>query len=314
MDKTSEGYTDTQTTSSSGGYSTQTPSTARHYFRIIWRTIKKYPTGAFGLLILVLVLIFTLSAGVLTPYRYDRTISTKAAPIMSRGFENELLVLGGDELGRDILTRLQHAGRTSFVIGIAAPLLGVTIGTIIGIVSAYKGGVFDLLVQRVIDVLISLPGLVLAMAVTLALGFSIWGVIIALAINSVGNASRVVRSHALTQSQLEYVQAAKALGSSDMRMIFRHLLPNSMAVSLVLFTVGVGTAITAEAGLSFLGLGVQPPTPSWGNMLTFAQQYFRFGAHIAILPGLTIAIVVFAINLVGDSLRDILDPRLRGRG
>ena len=263
---------------------------------------------------LILILLFIISAGFLTPHKYDRTLSGKASPMMSRGFDDELLVLGGDELGRDILTRLQHAGRTSFVIGLAAPLLGVTLGTIIGIVSAYRGGIVDLLVQRVVDVLISMPGLVLAMAVTLALGFSVWAVIIALSLNVVGGSSRVVRSHALTQSQLEYVQAARALGASDLRIIFRHLLPNSMAVSLVLFTVGVGAAITAEAGLSFLGLGVQPPTPSWGNMLTFAQQYFRFGAHIAIIPGLTIAIVVFAINLVGDSMRDILDPHLRGRG
>jgi peptide/nickel transport system permease protein len=190
-----------------------------------WRAVKKHPTGTIGLVLLVLILVFILSAGYLTPHKYDRTISTKAASMMSHGFEDELLVLGGDELGRDILTRLQHAGRTSFVIGLASPLLGVTLGTIIGIVSAYRGGVVDLLVQRVVDVLISLPGLVLAMAVTLALGFSVWGVIIALSLNVVGGSSRVVRSHALTQSQLEYVQAARALGASDLRIIFRHLLP-----------------------------------------------------------------------------------------
>ena len=141
----------------------------------VWRTIRRHPTGAVGFLILVLILLFILSAGYLTPHKYDRTLSGKAAPMMSRGFDDEVLVLGGDELGRDILTRLQHAGRTSFVIGLAAPLLGVTLGTIIGIVSAYRGGIVDLLVQRVVDVLISLPGLVLAMAVTLALGFSVWG-------------------------------------------------------------------------------------------------------------------------------------------
>ena len=157
---------------------------------------EKHPTGAVGLAVLILILLFILSAGLLTPHRYDRTLSGKAAPMMSRGFDDELLVLGGDELGRDILTRLQHAGRTSFVIGLAAPLLGVTLGTIIGIVSAYRGGVVDLLVQRVVDVLISLPGLVLAMAVTLALGFSVWAVIFALSLNVVGGSSRVVRSHA----------------------------------------------------------------------------------------------------------------------
>jgi ABC-type dipeptide/oligopeptide/nickel transport system permease subunit len=172
----------------------------------------------------------------------------------------------------------------------------------------------DLLVQRLVDVMISLPGIVLSMAVILALGFSLWAVIVALSINGVGGAARVVRSHALSQSQMEYVDAARALGASDWRIVLKHLLPNSMAVSLVLFTVGVGAAIVAEAGLSFLGLGVQPPTPSWGNMLTFAQNSFRFGPHIAIIPGLTISIVVLSLNLVGDTMRDALDPHLRGRG
>jgi ABC-type dipeptide/oligopeptide/nickel transport system permease subunit len=187
-------------------------------------------------------------------------------------------------------------------------------GTLLGIASAYRGGVVDLLVQRLVDVMISLPGIVLSMAVILALGFSLWAVIVALSINGVGGAARVVRSHALSQSQMEYVDAARALGASDWRIVLKHLLPNSMAVSLVLFTVGVGAAIVAEAGLSFLGLGVQPPTPSWGNMLTFAQNSFRFGPHIAIIPGLTISIVVLSLNLVGDTMRDALDPHLRGRG
>jgi peptide/nickel transport system permease protein len=274
---------------------------------------RRYPSGAFGLVLIVAVIVFVSTAGMLTPFESHRTIAPKAMAPFSRDFDGAMMWLGSDELGRDVFTRLQHGGRTSLVIGLLAPLLGTAMGTLLGIASAYRGGVVDLLVQRLVDVMISLPGIVLSMAVILALGFSLWAVIVALSINGVGGAARVVRSHALSQSQMEYVDAARALGASDWRIVLKHLLPNSMAVSLVLFTVGVGAAIVAEAGLSFLGLGVQPPTPSWGNMLTFAQNSFRFGPHIAIIPGLTISFVVLAINLLGDTLRDALDPHLRGR-
>ena len=266
------------------------------------------------MLFLLLQIFFVGTAGLLTPFQHHRTIAAKTRPPLTESLDGELMLLGSDELGRDVFTRLQYGGRTSLFVGVTAPLLGTFLGTLLGIVSAYRGGTVDLLLQRVVDAVISLPGLVLAMAVVLAVGFTVWGVISALAFGYVANTARVVRSHALSQVRMEYVDAARALGASHSRIIFRHLLPNSMAVSLVLFTVGVGAAIVAEAGLSFIGLGVQPPTPSWGNMLTFAQQSFRFGSHIAIIPGVTIAVTVLSINLVGDTLRDILDPHLRGRG
>ena len=167
--------------------------------------------------------------------------------------------------------------------------------------------------QLLVDTLLVLPGLVLAMAITVAFGFTTLVVIIALAVNVIAGTSRIVRSHALTLTQMQYVDAARATGVSNWGIIFRHLLPNSMAVSIVLFTVSMGSAITAEAALSFLGLGIQPPTPSWGNMLSNAQTFFDLGPHIAIAPGATITVAVLAINLFGDSLRDVLDPRLRGR-
>ena len=180
------------------------------------------------------------------------------------------------------------------MVGITAPLIGVTLGTILGIASAHYGRLFDLLSQRLVDTLLVLPGL-------------------ALAVNVVAGTARTVRSHALTLTQMQYVDAARATGVSNWGIIFRHLLPNSMAVSIVLFTVSMGSAITAEAALSFLGLGIQPPTPSWGNMLSNAQTFFDLGPHIAIAPGATITVAVLAINLFGDSLRDALDPRMRGR-
>ena len=277
------------------------------------RLARKHPTGAAGLAVLVAMTLFVLAGDLLTPFQAHRTIALRSQPPLSSGFEGDRLWLGSDELGRDILTRILRGGRTSMFVGFMAPLIGTVTGTLLGIISAYRGGIVDLLMQRLIDVLIAMPGLVLAMAVVMALGFSVPGVILALSLGVVGNAARVVRSHALSQARMEYVYAARALGASDRRIVLRHLLPNSMAVSLVLFTVGVGAAIVAEAGLSFIGLGVQPPTPSWGNMLTFAQGSFRFGPHIAIIPGLAIAIAVLSINMVGDALRDTLDPHLRGR-
>ncbi len=274
---------------------------------------RRHPTGAIGAFVLVVVAFLVVFASFISPFRYDRTVSAMVQAPMSETRDGRTLLLGSDELGRDIVTRLLHGGRTSLMVGLSAPLIGVTLGTLLGIASAHYGKLFDLLAQRLVDTLLVLPGLVLAMAITVAFGFTTLVVIIALSVNVVAGTSRTVRSHALTLTQMQYVDAARATGVSNWGIIFRHLLPNSMAVSIVLFTVSMGSAITAEAALSFLGLGIQPPTPSWGNMLSNAQTFFDLGPHIAIAPGATITVSVLAINLFGDSLRDVLDPRLRGR-
>ena len=232
---------------------------------------------------------------------------------MTETRQGERLWLGADEIGRDMLSRMLHGGRTSLFVGLAAPLLGIGMGTVLGIASAYYGGKTDLVVQRFVDVVITLPGLIVAMVVIMSLGFSMIVVIIALSITMSGTTVRVVRSLALSLTQTEYIAAARAIGASNLRVILRHLAPNTFAVSMVLFTVNVSVAITSEASLSFLGVGIQPPTPSWGNMLSTAQLYFQRAEHIALIPGIAITIVVFASNMFGDSLRDALDPRLRGQ-
>ncbi len=277
------------------------------------RFARRHPTGALGAIVLVVISVLVVFANFVSPFRYDRTISAMVQAPMSEARGGGTMFLGSDELGRDIVTRLLHGGRTSLLVGISAPLIGVTLGTILGIASAHYGRWFDLLSQRLVDTLLVLPGLVLAMAITVAFGFTTLVVIVALAVNVVAGTARTVRSHALTLTQMQYVDAARATGVSNWGIIFRHLLPNSMAVSIVLFTVSMGSAITAEAALSFLGLGIQPPTPSWGNMLSNAQTFFDLGPHIAIAPGATITVAVLSINLFGDSLRDVLDPRMRGR-
>ena len=273
---------------------------------------RNHPTGAAGGIVLGTIILLVALAPIISPFRFDRTVGRQLLPPMSQAtLEEGTLWIGSDELGRDVVSRLLYGGRVSMFVGIMSPLIGVAFGTVLGIASAYFGKAFDLLVQRLVDTVLILPGIVVAMTITVAFGFTVPVVIAALAVSYSASSVRVVRSRALTLSGMQYVEAARAIGSSDTRIIFRHLVPNSLPVSMVLIAVSVGAAITAEAALSFLGIGIQPPIPSWGNMLTRAQQSFDLAPHIAIAPGLAITVVVLAINLFGDSLRDVLDPRLR---
>ena len=278
-----------------------------------WRFAKANPAGGVGGAILIVVTLMALFAGLITPFRYDRSVGSRLSPPGSEARDGSTMILGGDESGRDVFTRTLHGGRTSLYVGLAAPFLGVGVGLLLGIASAYFGGIIDLMTQRVVDALLIVPGLVLAMVITLSLGFFVEIVIVAIAINMVGGVSRVIRSHALVLRESQYVEALRAMGASNTRIILRHLVPNSFAPAMVLFAVSVGGAITTEASLSFLGLGVSPPRPTWGAMLSNAQQFFRTGVHIVLVPGFAIGITVLAVNLFGDALRDSLDPRLRGR-
>lgn len=276
------------------------------------RFLRAHPTGSIGLCILVVVLLLVTLAGEISPFNYNRSVAAPVQAPMSAARTGERLWLGSDEIGRDVFSRLLHGGRTSLLVGFLAPLLGVSVGTVLGVASAYFGGLIDLLLQRLVDVFLVLPSLVVAMATTVTFGFTIQVVILALAVIIASNTVRIVRSQALSLRQMQYVEAAQVMGGSSWRVVFRHLVPNTLPVSIVLITVSIGSVITVEAALSFLGIGIQPPTPSWGNMLTFAQLYVENGPHIALVSGITIDIVVLAVNLVGDALRDALDPRLRG--
>ncbi len=274
--------------------------------------VRSHPTGAAGGLLLLVIIVLVMLANLISPFRFDRTVARQLQPPLSEAaVGGGTLWVGSDELGRDVVSRLLHGGRVSIFVGIMSPLIGVAVGTVLGIASAYFGSWFDLLVQRLVDTVLILPAIVVAMTITVAFGFTVPVVIIALAVSFSASSVRVVRSRALTLSQMQYVEGARAIGSSNTRVIFRHLVPNSLPVSMVLIAVSVGAAITAEAALSFLGIGIQPPIPSWGNMLTRAQLNFDLAPHIAIAPGAAISVVVLAVNLFGDSLRDVLDPRLR---
>lgn len=218
--------------------------------------------------------------------------------------------LGTDAVGRDILARLIYGTRVSLQVGVVAVGIAASLGTAVGLASGYYGGFVDNLLMRIVDVFLAFPVIVLAIAIIAVLGPSLVNVMIALGLVAWTTYARVVRGQVLVLRELDFVQAARAVGTGDVRIIVRHILPNAIAPIIVLATVGMAGAIIAEAALSFLGLGVQPPTPSWGSMLNEGRAFLRIAPHISTLPGLAIMITVLGFNFLGDGLRDALDPRL----
>ena len=268
---------------------------------------KDKPLGAFGGAIAALLIIVAVLAPVIAPHDPVATDhnSVLAAPSPS-------MILGGDQIGRDVFSRLVYGARISLLVGILSVLFGVTIGLAVGLVSGYFGGIVDLGAQRIMDAVMAFPALILALSIMAVMGASIVNVIIALAAVFVPGAARTIRSQALSIKEMDYVLAARAIGSSDLRIMIRHMAPNLAATYIVLATISLGWAIVVEASLSFLGVGVPPSVPTWGGMLTGATKYVETAWWVAVFPGLAIAIVVFAWNLLGDGLRDVLDPKLRG--
>jgi peptide/nickel transport system permease protein len=263
--------------------------------------------GAAGALIIIVMALAALLANWLAPY--DPLENDFSAMLQAPGWRHWL---GTDSFGRDVLSRILYGARTALWIGFCSSGIGTTVGTIIGVSSAYFGGRVDLSMQRVMDILLSFPLIVLALVVVAIMGSGIWNVIFAIAVPMVPRAALVVRSSALALRQMLFVEAALTLGSSHWRVIFRHMLPNVMAPYLIMVTAFLGQAILLEASLSFLGLGVAEPTAAWGLMLRGAAVEFAERAPwMALFPGIAISLAVFAFNIFGDSLRDALDPKLR---
>jgi peptide/nickel transport system permease protein len=268
---------------------------------------RRWPLGAAGAVIILLMI----GSGVFAPFiaPYDPLETDFAAQFSPPTTAHWL---GTDAFGRDLLSRIIYGSRTALLVGFASALLGATLGAILGVASAYFGGRIDLVVQRLVDIFLAFPIIILALAVVSMLGTGISNVIMAITVPMVPNCARVVRSSALAVRQMPYVDAARAAGFGYARIIFRHMLPNVMAPYLIMLTAFVAQAILLEASLSFLGLGVAEPTPAWGLMLRGAAVEFAESAPwMAIFPGLAISLGVFAFNLFGDSLRDALDPKLR---
>jgi peptide/nickel transport system permease protein len=269
--------------------------------------VRRRPLGAAGAAIIVLMILAAVCAPIIAPY--DPLETDFLAMLSPPSAEHWL---GTDAFGRDLLSRLIYGARTALLVGFASAFLGATLGALVGVSSAYFGGRVDLLIQRVVDIFLAFPIIILALSVVSILGAGIGNVIMAITVPMVPNCARVVRSSALAVRQMPYVEAAQAVGSRHGRIIFRHMLPNVMAPYLIMLTAYVGQAILLEASLSFLGLGVAEPMPAWGLMLRGAAVEFAESAPwMAIFPGLAISLGVFAFNLFGDSLRDALDPKLR---
>ena len=263
--------------------------------------------GAVGAVVVLVMLVFAVFAGVLAPY--DPVAVDFGAMLAA---PNSTHWLGTDAFGRDVLSRLIYGSRTALLVGFGAALMGATFGAILGVGSAYFGGLVDLYLQRLMDIFLSFPLIILALALVAILGNSIPNVTMAITIPMIPRAALVIRSSALTIREMPYVDAARAAGFGHVRIILRHMLPNVVASYLIMLTAFLSQAILAESSLSFLGLGVQEPTPAWGLMLRGAAVDFAEAAPwMALFPGLSISLAVFAFNLFGDSLRDALDPKLR---
>ena len=284
--------------------------------RTILDFIIQQPLGFIGLIMIIIMFAAAIFAPHVAPFNPE-DVDFEASPALGGGQPSWEHLLGADAFGRDILSRLIYGARTALSIGFLSAMLGCTVGAIIGTTSAFYGGKVDLLIQRFIDLMLSFPIVVLAIVViaifpkTVVVGIDI-NVIIAIAIPFTPKVARVIRAQALTIVTLPYIDAAKASGYSASRIIFRHIIPNVSAPFLIMLTAFIGQAILLEASLSYLGLGVVEPTPSWGLMLSGVNSdYYRTAAWMIIYPGLAVSIAVFSFNLLGDSLRDWLDPKLK---
>jgi len=275
----------------------------------LWGLCKRQPLGAAGAFVVIGMILMAIFANFLSPY--DPTANSFEHMLEAPNAE---FWFGTDQFGRDILTRLIYGARTALFVGFTCAFVGAFGGLVLGVASAFFGGKFDLIVQRIMDVFMAFPLIILALAVVATLGTGVQNVIIAITIPFIPQCARVVRSSALSIREIPYVDAARACGFSDARIILRHMVPNVMAPFLIMLTTFVGQAILLEASLSYLGLGVQEPTPAWGLMLQGgAEEYAESAPWVPIFPGIAISLAVFGFNLFGDALRDLLDPKLRNR-
>ncbi len=272
----------------------------------LWRTARRYPIGILGAIVVIAVVVVALLADVITPYDPTWQIADRLNPPDADYF------LGADEFGRDIYSRIIYGARISLYVGMVSVIfIAVPVGVTFGVLAGYYGGWIDTVLSRTVDILFAFPSIVLAITIVGILGPSLTNAMIAIGIVYSPTFARIARGSTLSVVNLDYITASKTIGSKNLRIIIRHILPNIAAPLIVQTTLALSTAILAEASLSFLGLGTQPPTPSWGTMLGTGRRYMELAPWVAIFPGVAIMIVVLGFNLAGDGLRDALDPRLR---
>ncbi|KMY51835.1 ABC transporter permease [Peribacillus loiseleuriae] len=275
--------------------------------RSLFKKLIRNRFAAFGLFIMLLLILTAIFAPILATHSPDKMNVTKT--LLGIGAEGHLL--GTDNYGRDIFSRLVYGARISILVGLGAVLFGAVIGSLLGVIAGYFGGKFDSIIMRIMDGLSAFPFILLAITLMSVLGQGLLNVIIAIGIGNIPGFARVVRGQVLSVKQSEYIEVTRSLGAKHGRIIFHHVLPNSIAPLIVYATMSIAGAIISEASLSFLGLGVQPPTASWGSMLQDGKNFLVLNPHMATIPGLAILITVVGINLFGDGLRDALDPKMK---
>ena len=275
-------------------------------WRDVWRRLRKNRMAMFGLCVLILLVFLAIFADVVAPYGYDDQNYSQMLELPSWQH-----IMGTDNYGRDIFSRIVYGTRISLLIGFISLAISTIVGSILGACAGYFGGASDTIIMRGSDILMAIPRTVLAIAIATTLGPGLVNAMIAVAIGTIPSFTRVVRASTLTVKDQEYVEAARAIGASNFHIIKKYVFLNVLAPIIVQATLGVGTAILLAASLSFLGIGISPPTPEWGSMLSAARSYMRDYWHMVLFPGLAIMITVLALNLFGDGLRDALDPKLK---
>ena len=272
----------------------------------VFKELRKNSTAMLGLCILLVEIILVILAPVIAPYDYTAMdiVAAQQGPSAAHWF-------GTDELGRDIFSRVFYGGRYSISMGVLAVMISTTVGMTIGAIAGYFGGKVDNILMRLLDVIQSLPAMLLSIVLSAVLGPGYFNTILALSVNGMPASARMLRAQMMKVRGNEYIEAAQSINCSKFRIIVRHMIPNSFSPNIVQATMSIAHMIVMAASLSFIGLGVQPPTPEWGAMLTGARQFIRQCPHMVIFPGLAIAVTVLAVNLMGDGLRDALDPKLK---
>jgi peptide/nickel transport system permease protein len=281
------------------------PLKERSYYQQVWLRVRRSPNAILGGSVLLILIVLALLADRIAPF--DPLEMRVGAPFEA---PNAIHWMGTDNFGRDVLSRVLFGARISLVVGFLAVLISLTAGTLSGLVAGFYGGWWERIIMRVIDAMLAFPGILLALAIVATLGSSLVNVMIAVGIAAIPTYTRVVRSTVLSSKSELYVLAARCVGVQTPTLIRRHILPNILAPIIVLSTVSIGTAIISAASLGYLGLGAQPPTPEWGLILNQGRSYLRQAWWISTFPGLTIMATVFAINILGDGLRDAIDPRM----
>ncbi len=277
-----------------------------YFYSIFWPRLRRNRLALFGGVVVLALFCISLFATLLSPYDPSAINAWKvlSPPSLQHWF-------GTDELGRDVLSRILFGARVSLKVGFVAVGIAVSIGTVVGLVSGYYSGLVDATLMRFVDIMLCFPAFFLILAIITFLEPSIWYIMMVIGLTGWMGVARLVRAETLSIREMDYILAARGIGCSNLRIIFRHILPNAMSPVLVSATLGIAGAILTESALSFLGIGVQPPTPSWGNILTSGKDYIEFAWWLSLFPGLAILVTVLAYNLLGEGIRDALDPRVK---